>query len=478
MLPVPVRYLLTHENPDVDAMLSVLIIKRFGEPYFPGVASAEVVFCPAGQLPNGKIAEALEEEGILAVDVGGGRFDTHPVGNDVDPAKRPRCAADLVAESVGILHNPYWEALIEYVRLQDTEAQSIHSKDYVHHLGSLPSILSGLQLKHRNDSASQLANGLQLLDLVPLYLEHKEMITKTQKLELDTLLVSGIEHYLTVHEIQASEAVPEKDNVLAEWLHRLLNAPQTAFSPDPIDEIISLPALLAGLWLRERGNEQRCLAELTVWLDAIYEREHQWTAALRDFDDLARIEEVRHANVVSVVSENGLVIKAARYRVHADLILYRAPHSGATSILLNRRGPLAKLSMRTLSAKVRLAECIEEKTKPEYDKLSLPGMLHKWFLHQSENLLICGSLKANDFSPSLIDMQDLTEIALTEVDWSRKIPVKYCPDDFCLEDICPYYSFHLPTCKHHRQRIRDFGMGNTLAYKLTQALEAQKQKKK
>lgn len=477
MNPIPISSVLTHENPDLDAILSVLIIKRFGETLFPGVTNANILFSPAGQLPGGKTATELEQNGILAVDIGGGRFDTHPVNNEMDAKKLKRCAADLVAEAVGILHNENWETLVEYVRLQDTEARSINSRDYLHHLGSLPTIFSGVQLRFKHDSARILTEGVQLLELIPIYLENKSKIEKNILIETREILLATTNNFLLSHGIHSSNSHRENKHILENWYDRLNEDLNLAFSPDPLDEIVSIPALLLGLWIKENGDKEKCIDKLTIWLGFIYQREELWESAIKEFDNAAFIQKIRHANIIRIVSENGLVIKAARYRVHADLILFRDPTSGATSFLLNRKGPLAKYSMKNLAAKVRLAECIEENIQPEYSRLYSSGSLHKWFLHQSENLLICGSLKANEFTPSKIDITDLFEIAVSEVDWDKKIPQKYCPDAICLEEICPYYFLHFQTCKNHVKRINNSNTGNNLGYKLKQALEASKNKK-
>ncbi|MCB0642715.1 MAG: hypothetical protein KDC44_13800, partial [Phaeodactylibacter sp.] len=119
MEPIPVQKILTHEHPDLDAIMSVLLLKKFGAELFPGVQEAEVIFSPAGTLPEGKSPRQLEKQGIIAVDIGGGRFDSHP-SETTGKAKADRSATDLVAETLGVLNHPDWEELIEFSRLHDT----------------------------------------------------------------------------------------------------------------------------------------------------------------------------------------------------------------------------------------------------------------------------------------------------------------------------------------------------------------------
>jgi len=98
-------------------------------------------------------------------------------------------------------------------------------------------------------------------------------------------------------------------------------------------------------------------------------------------------------------------------------------------------------------------------------------MVHGWFLHQSENLLIRGSQKATRFVPSKIPLQLFAGIAATEVDWQLKIPEPYCPADRCLLKRCYFYLMNIPSCKNHRNRCKpenpetDFGKKFQKAYK-------------
>ncbi|MBX2990093.1 MAG: hypothetical protein KF749_02880 [Bacteroidetes bacterium] len=452
-------------------MLSTLVLRRFGEAQFPGARTADIAFCPAGKLPEGKSSEELEKEGILAVDVGGGRLDSHPVENQVTKEKQDRCAADLTAEMVGISDDPAWRSLIQYTRLQDTTGQSIRSRDYVHHLGTLPTILSGLQLLYGSDSYRLLHEGMNVLEVITLYLERKEKTDSQNAPDSRLLLKELIGKYLLDRGSVVGSAEPTLVTI-RELHRRLIENPEIAFSPDPLDEMVSLPALLAGLMFREEGNQERITGTFNFWLDAIWEREKQWANALEEFDNRGIVHKVRNVSIASVVSTNGMVIKAARFRVHADLIIYRDGFSGATSLLLNRRGPLNKFSMPSLAEKVRIAECIEEKTTPDYQRLRLPGMMHKWFLHPSDSLLICGSPKAKDFIPSKIQMNNLLGIALTEIEWLEKMPIDYCPNDTCTGESCLFYRLHARACKNHRDRHKIPKTGYTLAEKLSVALNA------
>ena len=62
----------------------------------------ELIFSSANTLPDGKTADQLEDEGIMPLDIGGGRFDTHPVADCDNVEKWDTCASQLVAEELGV----------------------------------------------------------------------------------------------------------------------------------------------------------------------------------------------------------------------------------------------------------------------------------------------------------------------------------------------------------------------------------------
>ncbi len=76
------KTIVTHFAPDIDAIASVWLIKRF----LPGWSMSQVVFVPAGQTLNGEIVDSNPE--ILHVDTGLGKLDHHQINEDTCAAKR------------------------------------------------------------------------------------------------------------------------------------------------------------------------------------------------------------------------------------------------------------------------------------------------------------------------------------------------------------------------------------------------------
>lgn len=81
------KIIVTHIYPDLDAIYSVWLIKRF----LSGWSKARVEFVPAGETFEGQPADGDPE--ILHCDTGGGKFDHHQ-GNEF------LCAASLVLKEV------------------------------------------------------------------------------------------------------------------------------------------------------------------------------------------------------------------------------------------------------------------------------------------------------------------------------------------------------------------------------------------
>ena len=398
--------LLTHESPDLDAILSVLIMKRFGEDKYPGVSTASVRFTSANHMPDNKTPAELEQEGILCLDIGGGRFDTHPVEGMVDAEKQESCAAELVAKDLGVIFDEDWAPFIEYARLQDTTGHSLKSKDYVHHLVSIHTILLGLDILHQGDSQAKLETGMDIIEHIPAYFPHRD-----KQFNYRELLLQLVDRYMLEH--PPTEDIPKKAyQNFNKWYKRLDIKPKDAFSTvNVLDDIVSLKAIAIGAFYRFDKDREKVYQVVSTCLDAIIKREERWALALQEFEEKAIIKRLGKAFVTAIASPNGMVIKAARYRNKGDLIIYRDSSSGATSILRKQKGPLAHMPLEELAAKVRLAECVEREERPQYDQLEALGMVHGWFLHQSGNMLIKGSPKATDFEPSKISLEHLNKIA-------------------------------------------------------------------
>lgn len=76
------KTIVTHHHPDVDAVSSVWLVKCF----LPGWYEADIVFVPAGETLGGKPVD--EDEDVIHVDTGLGRFDHHQTSERTCAARR------------------------------------------------------------------------------------------------------------------------------------------------------------------------------------------------------------------------------------------------------------------------------------------------------------------------------------------------------------------------------------------------------
>ncbi len=411
--------ILTHESPDLDAIMSVLLMRKFGEEKFPGVSTAKIDFASAGKLPDGKSPAELEEEGILCLDIGGGRFDTHPVANQVDKNKRERSASDLVGEELGLIYDENWAPLIEYARLQDTQGYSLSSKEYIHHLVSIHTMLLGLDIIYSGDSEGKLQAGMSILECIPVYVENK-----AKNFNFKELLTQMIDRY--TFESEPDPEIPDSayDN-FNKWYQRLNLKPKEAFATEELDDMVSLKSIAIGAFYLNNKDREKVYEVISLCLKAIFTREEQWALAIKEFAEKAVSKKINKAMITHIASENGMVIKASRYKGKGDLIIYRDPKTGATSILRRQKGPLENFQLKELAAKIRLAECVEQEEETDFEKLEAEGTVHGWFLHQSGNLLIKGSPKATDFVPSKIPLEQLAKITYYQLSENFSFPSKY-----------------------------------------------------
>lgn len=81
------KIIVTHINPDLDALAGIWLVKRF----FPTWEKADLVFVPAGKTFRG--APPDEDPEIIHIDTGFGKFDHHQT-------VKSTCAAELVYKEV------------------------------------------------------------------------------------------------------------------------------------------------------------------------------------------------------------------------------------------------------------------------------------------------------------------------------------------------------------------------------------------
>ena len=152
--PVGARAIVTHPSPDLDALVSVYLLRRYGGELCPGSDRCPLRFeSPAGVEAAGG-PEVLEALGDLVVDLGGGRFDNHPRADRPGSGDLEASASELVAEHLGVRALPELDKLLTFCARQDLKGQSIRSRDPVDHAMAIPAIIDGLNRLHPGDGAA------------------------------------------------------------------------------------------------------------------------------------------------------------------------------------------------------------------------------------------------------------------------------------------------------------------------------------
>jgi len=114
---IPINEIATHNNPHIDEIEGIRLLRRFGQNHFPGIEKASVVFWSKGGPELQKTAEEYLTEGILLVGIGGGMFDEHPTLET--ERKNGKCAATLIAEYLGLDDDPALEFILDFVQRDD-----------------------------------------------------------------------------------------------------------------------------------------------------------------------------------------------------------------------------------------------------------------------------------------------------------------------------------------------------------------------
>lgn len=164
------KIIVTHLNPDLDAMAAVWLWRRFGG---EELAEAEVKFVSAGKTYKDQTVDKNEE--IIHVDTGFGRFDHHQTN-------KKTCASSLVLkylkkQNAEVEKDRALERLIKVVEQIDYEAADLYYEnaedDRYAFLFNERQIINGWQKIWRNRSTEHLNFGLGVLDGIYTNLQEK-----------------------------------------------------------------------------------------------------------------------------------------------------------------------------------------------------------------------------------------------------------------------------------------------------------------
>lgn len=498
--PTPTRIteVVTHQHPDLDAILSIHLLVEHGREAFPGVEQASYTFVSANSLPGGKSAEQLEAEGVLAVDTGGGRFDTHPIEGESNEEKWDTCASQLVASFLGVDNDPAYRFLLPYTLNHDARGQSLTSREATHHLLAPHGLIEGLHRNIEDDTKVVAAMRRMLAGLAAAgagdeppreetaqrfdrtltrFLESGDFGDPTHvRKEMPEWPAEGECHQLARQQGWEFRRDLEKLLKEAAWL---LAGAENAVPSVELERRVLLPAALDGL-AKLHGEDSDEYREAAYPLfHAAVQREADWFSAIDDVERSARVVRGRGISLVAIASRNGLSIKAARYRRGANAVLYYDPGTGNVTLQSGQKpdgSPI--LNLTRISGRLRAAELVRRKgngPKPPRD-INDVGLVAGWFLHPSLKLLNRGSPKAQDVESSALSWPELIEMVRTDLRPEEKMPDWFCPPDRCLEAKCTFYPLRLANCHQHRRNLREVPQKGTLGDLFAEKLEKAKKK--
>lgn len=164
------KIIVTHNSPDLDAVSSSWLIKRF----LPGWEDAEVVTVPAGSRLNTAhasedVIEHLDGKEVIHVDTGMGPLDHHQT-QDNNTCAAERAFQYVLGKSEELKKNKHkaeaLRRLVNYV-IDDDHFQEVFYPDPTADIYefSLVSLISGIKNQYPKDDATCLRFGFDLLDV-------------------------------------------------------------------------------------------------------------------------------------------------------------------------------------------------------------------------------------------------------------------------------------------------------------------------
>lgn len=127
------KKLILPTRPQPDTIVGIFLLKFLGREKYPGIEKAEVGILQ--NLPNGETSETLEQKGILALDIGGGKFDHHQTGKTI---------SQLIAADLGILNDPAVSKMLSYAERDDKYGKGTISTDLIDKAFGLSGLVSSL----------------------------------------------------------------------------------------------------------------------------------------------------------------------------------------------------------------------------------------------------------------------------------------------------------------------------------------------
>jgi len=151
-----IKKILCFARPQVDTLVAIFLLRHYADKIFIGASAAEIEFCMA--LPEGHTHQGLFEQGVVALDLGGGPFDHH--------AAPGKTVSQLVAETLGVHQHKPLEKLLTWAKRDDLQGKGTISVDPLDRAFGLSGVITVLARQYQREPH-------RVVDLVlPLFQAH------------------------------------------------------------------------------------------------------------------------------------------------------------------------------------------------------------------------------------------------------------------------------------------------------------------
>jgi hypothetical protein len=152
----------------VDTITAIFILKKFGQTKFTTISDATIEIWQL--LPEDKTVDDLEKEGVLVIDVGGGKFDHHN-------KESKTTATRLIADYLKVLDYPPLKKLIELAERDDIYGKGTISDDPLDKAFGLSGLVASLNKNHSKDPEKVVGFILPLIEA-----HYAEEVRRTEEL--------------------------------------------------------------------------------------------------------------------------------------------------------------------------------------------------------------------------------------------------------------------------------------------------------
>ncbi|MCX6721022.1 MAG: hypothetical protein NT026_00190 [Candidatus Staskawiczbacteria bacterium] len=455
----------THPRPHIEEIVAYLMLKLFGEKFFPGISQVSGLTFVNPREADGKEAEA---KGEIMVGVGHGRFDEHPALGE--PRKEGECAATLVAKHLGIMDNPAWSKLIKFVTINDLKGQGSPFD-----VGYLPKIMYPSESVETSVTVETVVDWISVA-IRAIYASEKKSFETKMPFDpqagisvFDRIFAAWIQgkcgeeipngkivdFVFGSKQLSAEEAVNHfgmDEDPAMEMILRFFKAWPKA---DNLFDLKGIPALICAL---NPDDKDLAINWLLMALDAKYNEQIRFIQAGLEYEEKAELAEVAGFNgrplKIAVIDDcdNPLMNKYARSE-GIGLIIQRQEW-GNTQIYINKK--LRFLKIYDLAAMIRLAEQ-EAQGKVEtkdWQKLREEGVVkgcENWYFHHEGQMLLNGSLTTEQ-PPTRLALREILRLAIVAL--NPEFPpgkAKYCSRGICTRP-CSMYKWGLRKCVEARKQ--------------------------